>query len=146
VSDLIDREGATEITATDASSMYLIFNRMVRDNSTLKMRLSLVRYMEDDETHVIEWSTHCGYEGIWTADNVQELADQLPQMADLDTLIIVETSKDYVPSLNTGWLSEDHQFNNLIFTRPRFAPTVRGNVSPNFCQQDDQAVGVAPGA
>lgn len=150
VSDLISREGENEITDTYAESMYLVYNRMVTDNSPLKMRLSAIQYIaaDDDEgteeRYRVEWSTTCGFESNWTADNLDPLIERLPRMADLDTLIIVETSKPYVPILNTEWLSRDHIFNNFIFTRPRFVPIVKGNVSDHFCQQD--VVGVAPEA
>ena len=146
ISDLISREGENEITDTYATSMYLLFNRMVANNSPLKMRLTVVTYKKDDNEHVVNWTTRCGYESAWTNDNVNELANRLPPMADLDTLIIVETSKDYVPVLNTSWLTRDHTFDNLIFTRPRFVPIVKGNPSAEFCQQDVPAVGVAPEA
>ncbi|WP_282118797.1 TadE/TadG family type IV pilus assembly protein [Ruegeria atlantica] len=144
VSDLISREAENEITDTYASSMYVIFNRMVRDNTPLKMRLSLVRYNAEDDLHIVEWSTHCGFTGTWNNGNVKPLADTLPAMADLDTLIVVETSKDYDPPINTDWLASPHKFDNVVFTRPRFVPTIKANVSDRFCQQD--VVGVAPGA
>ncbi|CUH44854.1 TadE/TadG family type IV pilus assembly protein [Ruegeria atlantica] len=139
VSDLISREGEDAITDTYAESMYLLFNRMVTNNSPLKMRLSAIQYIAADqdagteERYRVEWSTACGFNGNWTNDNLDPLIDRLPEMADLDTLIIVETSKDYVPLLNTGWLTRDHTFNNFIFTRPRFVPMVKGPDSTHFC-------------
>ncbi len=138
VSDLISRESQVPITETYALSMHSIFNRMVRDNSTLSMRLSFVTYQEGDEgeegRHNVEWSTSCGYQNIWTNDNVDRLSDSLPEMADLDSLIIVETSKDYVPLLTTGWLNRTHQFDNLVFTRPRFSPKIEDDdIAPDFC-------------
>lgn len=150
VSDLISREGEDAITDNYAESMYLVYNRMVTDNSPLKMRLSVIQYIAADvdagteERYRIEWSTTCGFEGNWTNDNLDPLVELLPEMADLDTMIIVETSKDYVPLLNTTWLDRDHTFNNFVFTRPRFVPIVKGNVSDHFCQQDVEPVGVAP--
>ncbi|CUH47675.1 hypothetical protein RUA4292_01847 [Ruegeria atlantica] len=152
VSDLISREGEDAITDTYAESMYLIYNRMVNNNSPLRMRLSVIQYIAADqdagteERYRIEWSTACGFESNWTDANLDTLVERLPEMADLDTLIVVETSKDYVPLLNTGWLTRDHKFNNFIFTRPRFVPIVRGPNSTHFCQQDVAPVGVAPGA
>ncbi|WP_051927394.1 TadE/TadG family type IV pilus assembly protein [Ruegeria halocynthiae] len=151
VSDLISREGEDAVTDTYAESMYLIFNRMVRNNSPLRMRLSVIQYIAADEDagteerYRVEWSTTCGFESNWTDANLEPLIERLPEMADLDTMIIVETSKEYVPLLNTNWLNSDRTFNNFIFTRPRFVPIVKGPDSTHFCQQDVPAVGVAPG-
>ncbi|MES0825172.1 TadE/TadG family type IV pilus assembly protein [Ruegeria sp. SCP11] len=150
VSDLISREGEVELTDAYALSMYSVFNRMVRDNSALKMRLSYIRFVEgaegEEDTHSVLWTTRCGYNTAWTDDNVNKLAAHLPEMADLDTLIVVETSKDYVPLLTTGWLNRDHKFNNLIFTRPRFAPKIESDFSPTFCPQDLASENAATGA
>ncbi|MEW2917269.1 hypothetical protein AB1A64_09360 [Ruegeria sp. ANG10] len=140
VSDLISREGEIDLTDNYAQSMYSIFNRMVRDNSPLNMRLSFVRFEKggdgEEDTHTVVWTTRCGYDSAWSNDNIADLADRLPEMADLDTLIVVETSKAYVPLLNTGWLNRDHEFENIVFTRPRFSPQITEDFSPVFCQQD----------
>ncbi|RBW62066.1 TadE/TadG family type IV pilus assembly protein [Ruegeria sp. A3M17] len=139
VSDLVSREGEDAITDIYAESMYLIYNRMVTDNSPLKMRLSVIQYFAADqntgteERYNVEWSTACGYESNWTNDNLDSLIERLPPMANTDSLIIVETSKPYVPILNTGWLDRDHTFDNFIFTRPRFVPIVKGPDSKHFC-------------
>lgn len=139
VSDLISRESENEITDTYAESMYSIYNRMVRDNSTLKMRLSVIQYFAEDvdagteERYNVEWSTACGFDGTWTNDNLDPLIEKLPAMANADSMIIVETTKPYVPILDTDWLDRDHTFSNFIFTRPRFVPIVKGDVSDQFC-------------
>ncbi|WP_170558104.1 TadE/TadG family type IV pilus assembly protein [Ruegeria atlantica] len=139
VSDLISRESENEITDTYAESMYSIYNRMVRDNSTLKMRLSVIQYFAEDvdagteERYNVEWSTACGFDGTWTNDNLDPLIEKLPAMANADSMIIVETTKPYVPILDTDWLDRDHTFENFIFTRPRFVPIVKGDVSAQFC-------------
>ncbi|WP_170409103.1 TadE/TadG family type IV pilus assembly protein [Ruegeria atlantica] len=153
ISDLISREGEGDdpLTDTYAQSMYLMYNRMVTANSPLKMRLSVIQYFAADdnagteERYLVEWSTACGYESNWTNDNLEPLIEKLPPLADTDSLIIVETSKPYVPILDTNWLDRDHTFENFVFTRPRFVPIVKGPASTHFCQQD-AAVGVAPGA
>ncbi|WP_170464336.1 TadE/TadG family type IV pilus assembly protein [Ruegeria arenilitoris] len=152
ISDLISREGEREVTDTYATSMYLLFNRMVGSNSPLQMRLTVITYIAPDEDtgteedFIVNWSTHCGYQGIWTDDNVKPLADRLPAMANLDTLIIVETSKEYVPRLNTSWLTKDYVFDNFVFSRPRFVPIVKGTPSTQFCADASALAQTAPGA
>ena len=152
ISDLISREGDREITDTYAESMYVLYNRMVANDSPLRMRLSVVTYVAADpdtgadEYYIVNWSTHCGFEGNWTQDNHDPLIEKLPAMADLDTLIIVETSKEYIPRTTTKWLSGGNEFNNFVFSRPRFVPIVKGNPSAKFCQLDIPPAQTAPEA
>ncbi|WP_170422100.1 TadE/TadG family type IV pilus assembly protein [Ruegeria arenilitoris] len=149
ISDLISREGDREITDTYAESMYVMFNRMVENESPLEMRLTSITYVQADpiegveEHYIVNWSTHCGYDGHWTNDNYGPLVERLPAMADLDSMIVVETSKEYIPRLNTNWLTKDYVFNNLVYTRPRFVPVVKGNPSADFCPPE---AAQAPGA
>ncbi|MFY2826092.1 TadE/TadG family type IV pilus assembly protein [Ruegeria sp. MALMAid1280] len=144
VGDLISRE-TDELTDTYAQSMYTVMRRMVNNNSTLKMRLSFIMYQEDDDRHYVHWSTTCGFVGTWDNSNIDRIKENLPPMADLDTLILVETLNDYNPLFKTGWLTKDHEFTNFVFTRPRFTDLVKApDISPIFCQGDAGPVDVAP--
>ncbi|WP_170381594.1 TadE/TadG family type IV pilus assembly protein [Ruegeria atlantica] len=134
VSDLISRE-AVGITDTYVASMHLLMQRMANNNSEMRMRISLVKYHEEDEKHTLEWTSDCGFGSSWSNGTVGQLAERLPPMADQNTLIIVETSNDYDPVLKTGWIEDNFTFDNFVFTRPRFVTDLAGPDSSTPCQE-----------
>lgn len=136
VGDLISRE-TQQITDTYIGSLHELMQRMVSNNSELKLRVTLVVFDEDDDRHYVRWSTQCGYGAIWTNANIGNMRDNLPPMPNQDTLIIVETSNDYEPVFETilsdGWVSRDKVFTNFVFTRPRFTNEIAADVSVTSC-------------
>ncbi len=118
IGDLISRETET-INDTYINSLYELMIRMVNNGSPMSMRVSLLVFDEDDDRHYVQWSTARGYSWIWTDDNVEDIRAALPPMPNRDTLILVETSNEYVPIFNEI-LVKDISFDNFIFTRPRF--------------------------
>ncbi|MDX1742445.1 MAG: pilus assembly protein [Ruegeria sp.] len=123
VSDLISRE-KDGINDTYVTSMHLLMQRMVNNESEMRMRLSFIRFKEDEDRLVVDWSTSCGFADIWTNDNIETLRDRLPPLSDLEPLIIVETVNDYDWKVKPPWLDTDYQFENFIFTRPRVADQI----------------------
>lgn len=85
------------------------------------MRISVITWNEDESEYELEWSKTRGdnFTSYVAADMV-DLADSLPNMADQDTVIVVETHMLYSPTLNVGL--GDREIETFVFTRPRYAP------------------------
>lgn len=125
IGDLISRE-TQEINDTYIDSMQDLMTLMVASGSEVDMRISLIRFDEEDNRHYVNWSAIRGFTKEWTDENITSLSDQLPPMPDADTLILIETSNEYIPAFDMG-LDID-KLENFIFTRPRFTNEIAGNV------------------
>lgn len=85
------------------------------------LRISVITWNEDESEYELEWSEIRGADFVaLQASDLTLLEGDLPQMADQDTVILVETSMDYSPVLNVGLGERD--INTFTFTRPRYAP------------------------
>jgi len=127
IGDLISRE-TQAITPTYVDSMHVLMQRMVNNGTPMNLRLTLVVYDEDDDRHYVRWSTTRGYTDVWSDDNIENMEESLPPMPDQDTLIIVETSNQFVPTFKLGLVASDYTFTNFVFTRPRFTNEVAANL------------------
>lgn len=121
ISDLISRE-TTELNDTYIDSMYELMGLMTRSSSTVKMRISVLRWDEDDDRYYVDWSENRGFIAEHDNNTVQDIADQLPIMPDNERVILVETRNVFVPLYKVGM--ENKNLDNFVFTRPRFAPQV----------------------
>ncbi|WP_299636684.1 hypothetical protein [uncultured Ruegeria sp.] len=128
VSDLISRESAA-VTDVYIDSLHELMGEMINNRSEVRIRVSLVRFDQIDNRHYVEWSTVRGYDTEWNDNNIQEIENRLPPMPDQDTVILVETSNEYIPQFKPGWdLATGITFENFIFTRPRFSNKVACNL------------------
>ncbi|KUJ80564.1 hypothetical protein AVO45_05830 [Ruegeria marisrubri] len=126
IGDLISRE-TRELNSVYMDSMEDMFALMVRNQSNLKMRISLVLYDADTDRHTVSWSAiRGGYTEKLTDADMPEYKDLLPPMSDQGTLILVETSNTFVPPFRVGL--DNIELKNFVFTRPRFANNIKANV------------------
>ena len=126
IGDLISRE-TREINSVYIDSMEEMFSLMVVNEADLKFRVSLVLYDEATNSHTVNWSAiRGGYTEKLTDANIDQYRDALPPMSDQNTLILVETSNTFVPPFSVGL--GNIELDNFIFTRPRFANNIKGNV------------------
>ncbi len=121
ISDLISRE-TTELNDTYIDSMHSLLQVMTRATSTVKMRVSVLRWDQDQERYYVDWSENRGYPTVHTDQTVQQIEDDLPVMPDNERVILVETRNVFVPLFNVGM--DNKNLDNFVFTRPRFAPQV----------------------
>lgn len=85
------------------------------------MRISVITWNDDESEYELEWSKIRGDEFVaYQSADMAALAGSLPNMADQDTVIVVETHMLYQPTLNVGLGDRDIQ--TFVFTRPRYAP------------------------
>lgn len=119
ISDLVSRE--TEfLTDEYIDSMYSLMQLLTRTSSTVSLRITVVRWDQDDDRYYVDWSTNRGYDLNLTNETISDIEAKLPVMPDNERVILVETVNTYVPALNVGM--DDQQLENFVFTRPRFAP------------------------
>jgi hypothetical protein len=121
ISDLISRE-TTELNDNYIDSMQSLLQVMTRATSSVKMRVSVLRWDQDEERYYVDWSENRGYPAVHTDQTVQQIEDDLPIMPDNERVILVETRNVFVPLFNVGM--ENKNLDNFVFTRPRFAPQV----------------------
>lgn len=122
VSDLISRE-TNYINNDYLDSMYTLFGMLVRYDTDLSMRVSVVRWDEGDSRYYVDWSKVRGDDFVeWTDGTIQQAEANLPTMPDQERVIIVETRSQLYPAFNVGL--SDLQIDNFVFTRPRFAPQI----------------------
>lgn len=122
ISDLLSREtGAIDDTYID--SMHTMLDLLVREGSETAMRITVVRWSAEDERYYVDWSSHRGFPTDLNDGNISDLAERLPNMPDMERVILVETNNTFEPLLNIGM--DTVQLENFVFTRPRFAPQLK---------------------
>ncbi|MBY6068227.1 pilus assembly protein [Leisingera aquaemixtae] len=122
VSDLISRE-TNYVNEDYIDSMYALAQELVRGDSTLSTRISVIRWDEADERYYVDWSKVRGsaYDE-WADGTINAVKDNLPAVPDQERVILVETWNEVQPAFDVGIPMFDLE--NFVFTRPRFAPQV----------------------
>lgn len=122
ISDLISRETAA-INDDYLDSMYEMTKLLIRQDSQLGLRVSVIRWDEDDNAYYVDWSEVRGTSDItWTDGTINTVATKLPTMPDQERVILVETFNEMEPAFEVGLPTLE--LDNFVFTRPRFAPLV----------------------
>jgi len=121
ISDLVSRE-TESLTDEYIDSMYSLMQLLIRSESDVSLRITLVRWDESDDRYYVDWSTNRGYGVNFTDATISTVEEKLPMMPDNERVILVETVNTFVPALNIGM--NDQQLENFVFTRPRFAPHI----------------------
>lgn len=122
ISDMISRE-TTAINDDYLDSMYEMAKLLIRSDSQLGLRVSVVHWDEGDSKYYVDWSSVRGTSNtIWTDATINNVSSKLPAMPDQERVILVETFNEMEPAFNIGLPTLT--LDNFIFTRPRFAPLV----------------------
>lgn len=117
ISDLISRE--TEIISDEyIDSMQAMMQILTRANSPIAMRLSVVRWSDDDNRYFVEWSQNRDYAPNYTDATISSIEHKLPLLPDNEIVIVVETDNTYVPLFNVGM--DNKQLKSFVFTKPRW--------------------------
>lgn len=117
ISDLISRE--TEIISDEyIDSMQQMMQILTRANSTIALRMTVVRWSDDDDRYFVEWSQNRGYAPNYTNASIATIEHKLPNLPDNEIVILVETDNTYTPLFKVGM--EDKQLKNFVFTKPRW--------------------------
>lgn len=119
VADMISRENAP-VNNAFITGMHQVYRYMVGTPELTWMRVTSVRYNRPADTFTVLWSrsTRTSAAPQHTFNSINALKDRIPRPAHDDTLIVVESWRNYRPALNVGVASGT--FYELNVTRPRF--------------------------
>lgn len=137
ISDLISRE-TTTLNDDYIDSMHEMTKLLIRINSDISLRISVVRWDEDTNRYYVDWSEVRGTAlTSWTDATISQVESNLPDMPDEERVILVETNNSMPPAFRIGL--PDLNINNFVFSRPRFAPLVHfeGGLSSGGTHDDD---------
>jgi hypothetical protein len=89
------------------------------------IRISSVKYDEDQNTYLKKWSTiHGGRKGELSEEEVAGVHSRLPIMKDNEFMTFIETWVDSTPMFDIDIGIAPHDVANFVFIRPRYAPRV----------------------
>lgn len=119
ISDLISRQN-NDLPATFITGMGVIMEYLLPPNQSATMRITSVKWSTPNNRFEVIWSRspNNAMPQLTTA-TLQPFAPKIPVMAATDTVVIVESSVPYTPSLNVGLLAS-YSLDEFIVTRPRF--------------------------
>ncbi|MEP1614624.1 MAG: hypothetical protein ABJL72_22225 [Roseobacter sp.] len=121
ISDLISRQ-ATPMDASFIDGAHSLFVSLSRTIGVPGLRVTVAKYDFTALEYQVVWSrTRGGMIGLQSQD-VASWSDRLPELAEDDQIIIVETSAAFAPVFNVGLSAQT--INNFVFTRPRYVPQV----------------------
>lgn len=118
VADMVSRE-LNPVSCTYMDGIKNVFDFLMNSDQTTQLTITSVTWDPVDLRHEVQWSLARGGSVPQTTATLQQSLDQLPNMSDGDTVVLVETSVNYTPSLSVGVPNTD--FRQFIVTRPRRA-------------------------
>ena len=120
IADLISRQ-EFEISEDDMDGYANMLAAMIRDHDGIDMRASEIHRANNGD-YVVVWSHPTGSQACLFDASLEDMADQLPDVALGERFVIVESFVDYDPAWN--FVINDVEFENFTITRPRYAGQV----------------------
>jgi len=122
IGDMLSRETGA-ITPTYIENTHKLFDFLTNSGDLdTAIRISAIKYDADDEEYEVRWSEVSGAVPSLSNDVMSNYQAYLPNMVDNETVIVVETWKEFKPGLRVGL--PDQTLATYSFTRPRFAPQI----------------------
>lgn len=120
IADLISRQTST-VYGYDIEGMAGMLDAMIRDTDGVEMRVTQI-LRDNDGNYQVDWSHPTGTQAQLYTANLANMTDRLPDMANGERVVLVESFVDYEPAFNVGL--NDLTFDNFTLTRPRYAGQV----------------------
>jgi len=122
VADLLSREQSV-VTETYMDNVKQLFDAVSHDNGVNQIRVSVIRYLANDDIYTVEWSKVRGTGGlaVLTDTDAAQMRTRLPVLSDGEEVILVETRSVYDPTFDVG-LTAGLDIPTRMFTHLRFAP------------------------
>lgn len=119
LADMISRENAA-VNAAYVNGMHLVFRYMVDTQEDTWIRVTSVQFRQSDNSYRVLWSrtTNATRAPIHTHATMAVNRPRLPNLADTDTVIVVETWRRFTPPFMVGL--DRRTFNEFTVMRPRF--------------------------
>lgn len=116
VSDLISRQSEVDLNFISGMQEVMDYLSESPDN---QIRVTSIEWDQQGNRYTVLFSRSPGNAlPELTSNDLQELADRIPVMADNETVVIVETLTPYAPILKVG--VNNQMMENFVVTRPRF--------------------------
>lgn len=120
VADLISRQTST-VYGYDIVGMANMLHAMIRDTDGVEVRVTQI-LRDNAGDYRVDWSQATGTRARLFTANLAGMEDLLPDMANGERVILVESFVEYDPAFNVGL--NDLTFENFTLTRPRYAGQV----------------------
>ncbi|MGR3323056.1 MAG: TadE/TadG family type IV pilus assembly protein [Pseudooceanicola sp.] len=119
IADMLSRE-TDAINDTYVTNAHTLFKTMIRSDESSVLRVSVLRWNEDDDRFEVDWSEARGTSTVISDDVAAGMTDKLPTVPGGERVILVETWTTYQIPFKIGM--QDFEINSFTFVRPRFAP------------------------
>ena len=127
IADMVSREDVF-VNNTYLDTLYSVHGALSNSNHPTQMRVSMVRYNQNNDRYFRIWSRNRG--GMGNLNNPMlrrsEYRERLPVVPHQDKFVLVETRTIYEPPFNLGWFGrvivpglDAHRFETFTITRPR---------------------------
>ena len=123
VSDLLSRQEEVVINDDYMDGMHQIYSWLSRSAQPVQLRVTVVRYDEASDEHVMVWSEGVGVLSLDQEGINENVTPHVPILADAAVAIVVETWAEYEPIVDVGLA--DTELYNIVVTTPRFAGLLR---------------------
>lgn len=120
IADLISRQTST-VYGYDIEGMATMLEAMIRDTDGVEMRVTQI-LRDTSGDYRVDWSHGTGTQAQLYTANLAAIEDRLPDMANGERVVLVESFVDYDPAFNIA--INDLTFDNFTLTRPRYAGQV----------------------
>lgn len=121
ISDVLSRE--TNVVDDEyIDTLVELTKFLTRPDNEIDIRVTLVRWDEDDNRYYVDWSENRGFDYAISNETIFNFTNSLPVLYDGDRVIMMETRGLYRPDFKVG-IGEQELY-NIVVTRPRFAPQI----------------------
>lgn len=119
LADMISRESQPVNTAF-INGMHQVFRYMVNTREQTWIRVTSVQYRQSDDRYLVLWSrtTNSTRAPQHTVTTMAQNRHRLPVLANSDTMIVVETWRNFTPPFQVGL--SPRTFDEFSVMRPRF--------------------------
>ena len=122
ISDMISRE-KEELPANYPTGLRNVMRYLIDTDREVKIRVTSIYWSVADGKFAVAWSrSPDNAMPRMTTLALQDVKSRIPQMADSDTVVLVETEVTYEPLFNVGL--QDSVLRQFIVTRPRTLPKI----------------------
>ena len=122
ISDMVSRE-MLPISTAYIDGLRTTMNYLVREDATVTLRVTSITYSQANSRYEVHWSRSPGNAmPQLTTANLAGMASKIPNMADGDFVVLVESWATYTPLFDVGL--DNTEMSQFIITRPRFVPKI----------------------
>lgn len=126
ISDALSRETGF-VTPSYMTNLDTLQERLTYSGEDTSIRVTVVGFDEPTQSYIVRWSQSTGAVQPLTTETLQNMVGRLPMVPDGEVVIVVQNWVHYQPVFESVMAAFD--FENLVVTRPRFAPQLCWNSS-----------------